>query len=117
MSDLDTVIERIHGLAVVDEDDIDPPPSAVRIACAIDLCRQAARLMVNPFPRATPASTDDGGVDIYWQRPGDRAVSVCTGEHATDNYLYHRLTRGESGIEQPLTPELIAHWLDWYAAP
>lgn len=115
MDNLSVVIERIQALAVQDEDVEDPPPTTELISYAVELCRMAAHNMTHPFPRAAASSDEDGNIAIYWRADSKKALSVTLYNDRTRNLLYHRETGQESAIEYHLSPQMLAHWLDWYA--
>lgn len=116
MDDLPVVLERIHALAIPDEDEPDPPPSPELIARTIELCKSAAVLMRHPFLRAAVYADEECGISLYWTMPHKRAVTVSLANDSTHDLLYHRDSKSkESAFEQPFTPELLAQWLDWYA--
>lgn len=115
MTDLEVAINRIQMLAVQDEDVEDPPPTPELIAHAVELCRMAAHIMTHPFPRAAASSDEDGNIAIYWRADSRKALSVTLYNDRTRNFLYHRETGHELAIEYQLSPQMLAHWLDWYS--
>jgi len=108
----DTTIERVRGLTQLEDEE--DAPSADALSLAIEFLAQARTSLYTQFPKGATAVREDGGVDVYWKRPGRIVQLAVPARQERPLSVYHR-SGDEHGTDTVVSPEILAHWLEWFA--
>lgn len=112
--DLDVTIRRVTALMDADEEDDATQPTEYAIQLTLRFLMEAASLLAGDVPRAAATVTDEGGIRLFWREPGRSVQLTVPPHHGKALSVYHR-KGAEHATERDASPQVLAHWLDWFA--
>ncbi|GEM_PF-6619420 len=108
--DYDTTISRVIAMAQEEEDG----PTLHALTTALVLLANLRDQIDFPFPRATASTTPDGGIHVYWERPGRTLVLAVPPRQDAAGYIYHEDATGHAALRDT-SPQTLVRWLTWFA--
>ena len=117
----ENVIERLTELLYLPEGDNDTRPTRRAFAAVLDLLLATRQELAGDMPDAVLATTDKGGINVYWRKPNFTVQLIIAGTSARTDYIYVRelnpalLNRlAQSTADTEVSPARLAHWLRQY---
>jgi hypothetical protein len=110
------VVTVARVVSLLDEEDTDDygvlRPTRFALTTTLSLIIEAALLLGEEFPQASPSTDHEGGIRFDWSHSERQLGLVISASPTGRSYIYHE-EQEEYGLDEVITPSSLASWLRW----
>ena len=115
LSNLKTTLSRVEALLALEDDAEAGVVRPTETACrqTLGILTHACSLIRGDFPLASPSPDGEGGIHVYWRKPGRNVQLNVPADGKEAPSIFHR-DGFQYRMERDSGPAELARWLSWF---